>query len=352
MTATTDPPDLATHPTGSTAFRSRAASPPARATAAVTRRTLRPVSQRLPPDAAGVAISRAIVAGAMATLGQRAPNTQVRRIAVPSGDGGQVRGEFVTAGPRQRDDAVLFYVHGSGYTLCSPRTHRRLVSTLAAATGLPVFSVDYRLAPRYRFPAAADDVARAFTWLTEMRVPPERVVAAGDSAGGHLLVDLCLSRQREDLPVPRALALLSPLVDLSLGLATRQEGRRADPMTSAAAVRRLLRHYLGDADPGHQRLNHVFSPEESLPPTLIQAGGAELLREDAEHLHARLEAVGADTTLEIWPGQMHVFQALPRVIPEARPAIDRIARFLLRHLDETRGLDPLGPTTTMTRSAT
>jgi monoterpene epsilon-lactone hydrolase len=109
-------------------------------------------------------------------------------------------------------DSAIYFLHGSGYALCSPRTHRRLTAWLSRLTGLPVFSVDYRLAPRHRFPAAADDVRAGWDWLsTEQRLAPDRIFIAGDSAGGHLAVDLLL---QPDVAYPAGLALFSPLVDL------------------------------------------------------------------------------------------------------------------------------------------
>ena len=125
-------------------------------------------------------------------------------------DGRRVVGEWVYGAgvPRDQADTAIYFVHGSGYALCSPRTHRRLTSWLSRLTGLPVFSVDYRLAPRHRFPTAADDVRSGWDWLIGDRgLAPERTVMAGDSAGGHLAVDLLL---QPDVAHPAALVLLSP----------------------------------------------------------------------------------------------------------------------------------------------
>ena len=112
----------------------------------------------------------------MAAFGVMAPGTSVPPVDEVVPGAGRVRGEWVRAGGVTRDDAAIFYIHGSGYALCSPRTHRRLVSQLSARTGLPVFSLDYRLAPRHRFPAAADDAERAFEWLVAggLRRRPDR----------------------------------------------------------------------------------------------------------------------------------------------------------------------------------
>lgn len=310
-----------------TTFVPRPASRRSAVTAVATRLALRPVANALPPSMLGVAISRQIVAGSMTAFGAPARRTRIDKVDLPVPGSGRLRGEWVRAG-ETRDDAALLYVHGSGYALCSTRTHRPLASQLSALTGLPVYSVDYRLAPRHRFPAAADDVRRAFDWLTSEHCAPEQVVLAGDSAGGHLAIDLSLELLRAGLPLPAAQLLMSPLVDCTFGLARAREAERTDPMISADAAQRLLEHYTVGTPPDHARLLHRIEPGEVLPPTLIQAGGAEMLAADAEHLHRTLTATGTDSTLEVWPGQMHVFQAMPRLVPEAVPAVRRGARFL------------------------
>jgi acetyl esterase/lipase len=314
-------------------FTPRRPSRRSQLTAVATRLTLRPIANSLPANDLGVAVSRQLVARSMAAFGALAPGTSVRQVDEVVTGLGRVRGEWVSADGAGRDDAAILYLHGSGYAMCSPRTHRRLVSQLSAMSGLPVYSVDYRLAPRHRFPAAADDAERAFEWLVAGGLAADRIVVAGDSAGGHLAIDLTLARLRAGLALPAALVLLSPLADLTAGLCRERERVRKDPMISAAACARLLAHYAGDADPQHARLAHVVATDEVLPPTLIQAGGAEMLAGDAHHLHDLLTASGTPTALEVWPGQMHVFQAMPRLIPEADKALRRAADFVTVSLD-------------------
>ncbi|MFC6879386.1 MULTISPECIES: alpha/beta hydrolase [Actinomadura] len=298
----------------------------ARAAAVAAACTVRPLTAVIPSGGRGIALSRWIVARALARYGPAVPGTRVQPVDGP------VPGEWVRPPGPVRDDAAILYLHGSAYMLASARTHRGLTSRLAVMTGLPVFAVDYRLAPEHRFPAAADDVRAAFDWLTGQGYGPGRIAVAGDSAGGHLAVDLALQLCRDGRPGPAAMALLSPLCDLSLGLARERERTRRDPMIPAARAARLVRHYIRDADPASPRLAFTVGSGDRLPPTLIQAGGAEMLAADAEHLAALLGAAGGRCELQIWPGQMHVFQALPRLIPEAGLALGRVASFLTAEL--------------------
>ena len=140
-----------------------------RGAAAISTVTLRQISAVLPPERAwGLWASRQIVARVMDTFGPSLAGTQVEHVDVRMPGGRRVIGEWVLrSGRASQADRAIYFVHGSGYALCSPRTHRRLTAWLSRLTGLPVFVVDYRLAPRHRFPAAATDVRTGWDWLTD-----------------------------------------------------------------------------------------------------------------------------------------------------------------------------------------
>jgi acetyl esterase/lipase len=289
--------------------------------ATLTSAFVRPIANAIPANRAGIVFSRAFIAS---SLWLASPPLKGSRIE-PGIRGEWVRGPEVTDG-----EAVVLYIHGSGYALCSARTHRGLTTRVSAGTGLPVFACEYRLAPRHRFPNAADDVRAAYDRLVEQGY--ERILVAGDSAGGHLAVDLAAQLIRERKAPPAALALFSPLFDVTFGLAAERERMRRDPMISAAAAARLVGLYTVDADLASTRLRFAFDDIKGFPPTLIQAGGLEMLAADAIELARALRRAGADCELDVVPGQMHVFQALTRFIPEAAPAMERACRFLTENL--------------------
>jgi monoterpene epsilon-lactone hydrolase len=308
-----------------------------RSAAAVSSLTLRQISAVLPSQQAwGVWVSRQIVARVMDTFGPSLAGTHIIPVDTRTSDGRRVVGEWVYGAgvPRDRVDTAIYFVHGSGYVLCSPRTHRRLTSWLSRLTGLPVFSVDYRLAPRHRFPSAADDVRSGWDWLThDLGLAPEKTIVAGDSAGGHLSVDLLL---QPDVVHPNALVLLSPVVDLTFTLARTRERLRQDPAIRSSDAVRLIELYCAGIDSSHPRLKLDVATGRALPPTLIQAGGAEMLAADAIALADDIRTAGGECELQIWPDQVHVFQALPRMTPEARPAMRHIAGFIAHALRDTR----------------
>lgn len=323
--------------------RRRRPSHRSRVLATATATTLRPIAVSLPSSRAGILLSRRIAAGGLAALGPVLRGTRVEPVRpTPRADATapQVRGEWVrsSAAAGTTPPAVVLYLHGSGFAICSARTHRGITSRVAALTGLPVLAVDYRLAPRHRFPAAADDVRAAWDHLRAEG--HERIVVAGDSAGGHLALDLALTLQAEGQPGPVGLWLLSPVLDLSFGLAARRERVQPDPMISAAAAARLIGLYAGGADPAHPRLRlPLAAAGPDFPPVLVQAGGAEMLAADAVECARQLGGAGVEVRLDVWPGQMHVFQAFAGVLPEARRALEDGARFVVEHAGTAASAD-------------
>jgi acetyl esterase/lipase len=134
--------------------RARRGSFQSRAAAALSKRTIRPLTAVMPIERTwGLWLSRRILAGLMDACGPSLAGTRVEYVDTTLPDGRRIVGEWVQAGGVVRGNAAIYYIHGSGYVLCSPRTHRRLTSWLSRLTGLPVFVVDYRLAPRQHLTA-------------------------------------------------------------------------------------------------------------------------------------------------------------------------------------------------------
>lgn len=308
----------------------RAGSRRTRLAALMTRLILRPMTNLLPTSRGGIEFSRRLVATSMKLFDPVPKGTGVDLVAE-----GPVRGEWVRAPGLSPGPRVILYIHGSAYVICSARTHRGLTARLSSSTGLPVFTVDYRLAPEHPFPAAADDLEAAYRWLLGQGYDAANIVIAGDSAGGHLAADLIIENDRTGTPQPGAMVLFSPLIDLDFELSARMERTRKDPMISAKAARGLVALYTDGHDANLPRLRLYLARVRDLPPTLIQVGGAEMLRGDARHLHTMITAAGGRSELEIWPDQMHVFHALPRLIPEAAHALEHAAKFIEHALETT-----------------
>lgn len=240
---------------------------------------------------------------------------------------GGVPGEVVTTAASDPQRHVL-YLHGGAYTVGSPRLYRHFTWRLAKAARARVLAIDYRLAPEHPFPAALDDALAAYNWLLGQRADPHRLVIAGDSAGGGLTLATMMKLRDTGAPLPSAAIAMSPWTDLALTGGSLHANAASDPMLIAEEVPRLARFYVPESEARNPYASPLYGDPRGLPPTLIQVGSDEILRDDAVRMAEKMKAAGCDIVLQVWPRMPHVFQVLAAVVPEARQAMAEIARFL------------------------
>jgi phosphinothricin tripeptide acetyl hydrolase len=226
-----------------------------------------------------------------------------------------------------REDRVVFYLHGGGYVLGGPHTHRALVAQLAGACGAHALVPDYRLAPEHPFPAAVDDALAAYRWLLRTGVSPTRVAIAGDSAGGGLTVATLLAARDAKLPLPAAAVTFSPWADLEL-CGESMDGCTTDPMLTRAILTRMAEAYLNGGDARAPLATPIRGDFKGLPPLLVQVGGREVLLDDSRRLVECARAAGVDATLDLEEEMIHVYQAFAPLLPEADAALARAATFI------------------------
>ncbi len=233
----------------------------------------------------------------------------------------------------QESEGVLLYLHGGGYSIGSIDTHRDFIARLSQKTRVTGFAVDYRLAPEHPFPAAVDDALEAYRHVLAHGHPPDRVVIAGESAGGGLTLALLLRLRDLGEAMPAAAAVISPWVDLEM------TGSTVDPNTKYDFLNRktleaYARRYVGD----HQRRDPLASPLHAdmsgLPPLLVHAGGAEALCADATRIIERAKEHGVEVVSTIYPEMIHAFHLFGDILPEGEKATAEVADFLRAKLDE------------------
>jgi monoterpene epsilon-lactone hydrolase len=229
-------------------------------------------------------------------------------------------------------DAVVLYLHGGGYVLGSPRSHRHLAAALARAAGTPAVLVDYRLAPEHPFPAAVDDAVAAYRWLLGRGLAPGRIVVAGDSAGGGLTVALLLALRGLGLPQPAGAVCISPWVDLTCSGASYLTRQDVDPIVTHESVTTMAQAYAAAADPKAPLLSPLYGDLHGLPPLLVQVGSDEVLLDDALGLAERARAAGVEVALEEWPRMIHVWHWFLPMLDEAQQALDGIGAFVRARL--------------------
>ncbi|MET0134234.1 MAG: alpha/beta hydrolase [Kibdelosporangium sp.] len=247
---------------------------------------------------------------------------------------GGVPGLLITAREAQGSAGVLLYLHGGGFVCGSSRTHRQLASRISKETGLPVLLLDYRLAPEFPFPAAAEDALSAYRWLLGEGYAPEQIVVGGDSAGGHLAACLLADVASARLPMPGAAVMLSPFLDLTGAELAARDALLRDPFVPPEYAVWCGLAYAGETMLTHQRLDVLKARKRGWPPVLIQVGQTECLLSDSERMAASLRAAGTYCELQVWPGQVHVFHWFAPFLPEANAALRRIGEFVREVADE------------------
>ena len=235
--------------------------------------------------------------------------------------------EWICA-PNANDDGVLLFLHGGGYVIGSPASHRHLVANLSAETGLQALLVDYRLAPEDPFPAAVEDAISVYAALLTHGYEPEQVFVAGDSAGGGLVVSLLLAVADAGLPQPGAGICLSPWTDLTGEADSLSTNASVDPTVSKESLDNFAEQYLGAEDAKHPLASPLFGDLAGLPPLLIQVGSVEVLLDDAVNLDERAREAGVSSTLEVWDEMIHVWHRYYPMLQEAREANARIGEFV------------------------
>ncbi|HEX8657877.1 MAG TPA: alpha/beta hydrolase [Hymenobacter sp.] len=224
---------------------------------------------------------------------------------------------------------VLLYLHGGGYVLGSLNTHRSLVGSLAQRTGLNALTINYRKAPDHPFPAALDDAKRAYRWLVRHGHQPHDIVVAGDSAGGGLALALLLALRNAGEAAPAAGVGLSPWTDLNLPItALRRVAREEGLLLEALQMRTWGPLYAHKTALSHPLLSPAQADLHGLPPLLIQVSTAEVLYDDVVKFVDKARATGVAVTLQPFEGLVHWWHLFWRTVPEARQALDQVARFL------------------------
>lgn len=230
---------------------------------------------------------------------------------------------------------VLLYAHGGGFTAGSYVTHRDLASRLSVASGLSVLMANYRLAPENPFPAGLEDVIYIYRCLIANGYKPEQIAVGGDSAGGNLALGALISLRDNDTPLPAALVLLSPWVDLTLTGESIISREARDKTTTKVELLRARGYYIRSHDGSDRLVSPLFADLTGLPPMLIHAGSDELLLSDSERLAEKAQAAGVDATLKVWPDLGHVFHADAASVPLAQQAINEVGEWIAVHLKTT-----------------
>ncbi|MFC7451102.1 alpha/beta hydrolase [Rhodococcus daqingensis] len=247
---------------------------------------------------------------------------------------GGVRCEKVTH-PRRATDALqgatILYFHGGGFVFCGLATHRGACGALAARSGVPVVSVEYRQLPHGGIGTSLFDAMAAYTALLETCEDPTRIIVAGDSAGGYLAMKVAEICALQDITPPAAVIGYSPLLNLDLESHDPAYMKR-DAYLPMRQVRKLKDRWLAGPDLIVGAQSPVQADPALFPPIFLAAAEYELMRPDVEIMTDRLERAGRPVETHLWSGQIHAFPVLGVVLEESKTLIALSIDFARRNV--------------------
>jgi acetyl esterase/lipase len=229
---------------------------------------------------------------------------------------------------KEKSGRVILFLHGGSFNSGSIKSHRTLAGNLAISTRSRALLIDYRLAPEYPFPAGIEDAIKAYRWLLAQGVDPNRMVVAGDSAGGTLVLNLLIHLRDKQATLPAAGVCLSPAPDLSFSGESWKFNAKKDLLLIESKEQKSIDIYLNDVDRRSPLASPTYANLPGLPPLLIQVGSHELLLSDCEHFAEKAKSAGVDVTLEVWPRMQHEWQFAANFLPEGRRALSRIGEYV------------------------
>ncbi len=259
---------------------------------------------------------------------------------------GGVRVESMTHRYGPTSDMTILYLHGGGFLSCGIDSHRRLCERLALRTGATVISVDYVQLPEGTVADSVQDAISAYAALVRSTAHPEKIVVAGDSAGGYLTMKVAELAARRRLPLPAALIGFSPLLSLdpdSVDKGVEQVVRFDDAYLPLAKIARLRPRWMPESAVMEGEVSPLDATGWISSPTFLVATEDEILRPETEAFALALTDRGVKVELHIWRKQVHAFPVLAGALPEGELAVRLAADFAraaVGELDHERTTDP------------
>ena len=226
---------------------------------------------------------------------------------------------------------VILQLHGGGYIGPMKNIYRTMaVSYSKLLQGGDVLTIDYRVAPAHKYPAALEDAVAAYLWLLkEQGYDHNHIMVVGDSAGGGLALALLMYLRNHHMPLPNGAVLMSPWTDLTCSGESHTYNFEKDPLFGNTKESMLYdSDYIGEYDPKIPYISPLFGTYENLPSMLFQVGSFEMLRSDSEMSHEKALSAGCDSRLTIYEGMFHEFQMSLNLIPESKQAWIEVEEFI------------------------
>jgi acetyl esterase/lipase len=229
--------------------------------------------------------------------------------------------------PQIVSSETVIYLHGGAFKLGSIRSHRAMVSHIAAATGRVVLFVEYSLAPEHPFPQALNETTAVVRALTQT-APDKSFALMGDSAGGNLAIATALNLKRHQLPSALYHVLISPWVNMSADATSYAENEKNDPILNKQLLQEAAGQYVAGEPVTNPLASPVLGSFEDFSPTLTLVGALEILRDDSLDLDKALKKAGSASRLEMFDRVTHVWPLADIESPDSKKALGIIREFM------------------------
>jgi acetyl esterase/lipase len=282
-----------------------------------------------PPDARTATVEERR-AGLASLMGFSGPPIALERVEdrVLPGPGGALRIRLYSPSSAERLPGLI-YLHGGGLVAGTLETHDSIARALAHCGAVRVASVDYRLAPEHRFPAALNDALAAARYISEhaaeFGIDAGRLGLSGDSAGATLAAATCQALARASGPRLSLQLLLCPILDYSRTTASKRELSSGYLVDQATLDHDLMYYLPAGTEPSDPRVSPLLAESVAdMPKTLIHTAEFDPLRDEGRNYFERLTQAGNEVSYTCHPGMIHLFYGLGAVIPYARTAFEQI----------------------------
>lgn len=225
---------------------------------------------------------------------------------------------------------VILHLHGGGYVGAFKKNYHRVAGYYSEVShGMDVYSLDYRVAPEFPFPAAVQDAVDAFHYILAQGIKADHIFIGGDSAGGGLGLALSMYLRDEKGMIPAGLILMSPWADTSASGPSYTENTEIDPVFGGSRSALIFENpYAMDADKQNPMLSPVFGDFAGLPPMLVQTGTDEMLLSDSETVAEKAKNSGVKIRYTKYEGMFHVFQMAGPIMEESSRAWTEVGKFI------------------------
>ncbi|MGX1806056.1 alpha/beta hydrolase [Nocardia sp. NPDC055321] len=227
-----------------------------------------------------------------------------------------------------RGDRYIVYMPGGAFMVGGRYLHRNLIAELASALSTEILEVDYRTLPKHTIGDGVSDCVDAYRYALSQGIAPEKVAFVGDSAGAYMVLMAAVVAREQGLPMPGAIVSMAPGVALDWEAKIAALGDATDALFSRRFARSFQRFISRHCPDPETRREPIDADLSGFPPTLIQISSAELLYADAKMFANSLAEAGVPHQLQVWHGQVHVFQAAWSIVPEAARAVGEVIRFI------------------------